>query len=825
MSFSDSLLTLLGRADYAPLRPDALAERLGVPPAKREAFQTELDQLLQSGRIIALKKGRLALPEDADLIVGTIRFRAAGSADVHPDPVPGRARPTPIPVRSEDTAVALHGDRVVARRMAPERRARYRREVSGRAAPMAERETARVIRILERAREVVTGTLQRSKTTWYVVPDDPRITQDILVPDPATSGIKPAPRSNDKVVVRLAEWEHRHLNPEGEIERVLGRTHEPRAEYEALLIRQNLSAEFPADVLAEAERLPDRVPASDLKGRRDLRKQLVLTIDPDDAKDFDDALSVEPAGNGQWTVGIHIADVSAYVKPGSALDREARRRGNSTYLVGTVLPMLPHNLSDGLCSLVEGEDRLTQSAFITLNEGGKILRTEFASTVIRSRKRLTYKQAYALLNEDDLDKIKALPAPPAHQTGATGRPLAKVGNRELGEIQESVRRLWSLAARLRARRFHSGSLDLDMPEMKIFVDAEGHADRIERIVHDESHQLVEEFMLAANEAVARHLLGLKRVLLHRVHDDPEPEKLVELREQLAAFGIATGDLSERRNITKLLDTLRGHPQAQTLRVHFLRSLKQACYRATPDGHYGLAKKYYTHFTSPIRRYADLVVHRVLTEANEAGQSGKAKAVPKGQSLAALTDLAAHLSRTEQNSTEAERESVKIKLLEFFERELSAGSPRRFDAAIMEIRNHGLFIELSESSAFGFVHISTLTDDFYVLADDGTEIVGRRNRRRYAVGQIIQVAVDRVDRFKRQIDFRIAAPSASDERPQAKDRRGSGSGRSDGRPDKAKRTTNDKSRAKVQRGKKGKPPHSKKTGKGRRSSSGDARSTP
>ncbi|MBZ0173337.1 MAG: RNB domain-containing ribonuclease, partial [Phycisphaerales bacterium] len=446
---------------------------------------------------------------------------------------------------------------------------------------------------------------------WVVVPDDPRFVHEVLVPDPARSKLKPKPAAGDKVVVQLHEWRRPQDALTGEISTRLGRTHEPRAELLGIFEKYGLDPQFPDVVQHEVAKLPDRVQPREMVGRLDYRNVPTFTIDPDDAKDFDDAISIEQIEHDEIRVGVHIADVSAYVKPGTALDREAQRRGNSTYLVGTVIPMLPEKLSNGLCSLVEGENRLTKAVFLTFGKNGRLKDKAYANTVIRSRKRLTYKQAYAFLFENDLDKIRNLPLPPSHQTGSTGRALRELSDAELVDLQSWVRQLWRLASRLRQERMAHGSLDLDMPETKIFVDQEGYADRLERIENDESHQLIEEFMLAANEAVA-HLTRVHRLAsLYRVHEDPDEEKLGELRQLLGTYEIQTGDLTRRPEVVKLLKTLSDHPQGYTLRTQLLRSLRKACYRASPDGHYGLNKKDYTHFTSPIRRYSDLVVHRVF----------------------------------------------------------------------------------------------------------------------------------------------------------------------------------------------------------------------
>jgi ribonuclease R len=751
MQYLPQILQAIKKRDYVPLPADRLAEKLGLPSKDFGAFQEELNRHFQQGTLVKLKKNRICLPRDADLITGTIRFRAAGSAQLFPDiSLDGKSIP-PLQIRAEDTHVAMHGDHVLCRIIPKHKAERFRKRANRN---LPEGDAARVIRILERKRTRLAGTLRKSRMFYFVIPDDPRITQDILVPDPAQSHLQPKPKIDDKVLVNLLEWEQRHLSPEGEIVEILGKTHTPGAEFKALLLHYDLDPEFPSAVMAEAEAFPKKVPKAHLKGRVDLRKTDVFTIDPQDAKDFDDALSIEQLPDGLTRVGVHIADVSSYVQPGTALDNEARQRGNSTYLVGTTIPMLPHAISNGLCSLVEGEDRLTKSVFITYAKGAKVVKTEFANSVIRSRKRLTYEQAYALMFEDDFSKIRALPVPPKHQTGSTGRALADLKDAELSILQTACRQLWEIAKRLRSRRMKTGSLDLDMPETKIFVNEEGYADRIVKIEYDESHQLIEEFMLAANESVARALNEKRIPAIHRVHEKPDPERLDELSTYMGTVGIEAGDLSTKKNILALLKKIRAHPQAHMLRIQFLRSLKQANYRASPDGHYGLGKHHYAHFTSPIRRYSDLIVHRIFARHLVSEQSKQSQQTP-AYNASRLGELAQHLSITEQNSTEAERESVKIKLLEFFERQIADKQPRSFQAVIMDVRNHGFFVELTESMAYGLVHASTLTDDLYRLNNEGNAFVGRRSRKSFHVGDSVSVVPNRVDRFKRQIDFALS----------------------------------------------------------------------
>jgi ribonuclease R len=684
--------------------------------------------------MLTTKSGRKG-PHADDSVKGVIQFRAGGSAFVIVD---GKRDEPSIQIAPDDTGVALPGDTVTAR------------IYHGVAGKRPGERVGRVVQIIERGRTEIVGDLRREGRNYFVVPDDPRFVFEVAVPDPSRSQVKPVPHPGDKVIVKLGEWRRREQPLMGEVTGRLGRTHEPRAELLGIFVKHDLEPNFPADVEREAAALPDRVGPKDIEGRLDYRALPVFTIDPDDAKDFDDALSIEELGGGDVKVGIHIADVSSYVKSGTAIDREARKRGNSTYLVGTVIPMLPEKLSNGLCSLVEAQDRLCKAVFLTYGPDFRLKETTYANTVIRSRKRLTYHQAYALLFENSLEKIRALPVPPKHQTGSTGRALRELDDRELSDLQTWIRGLWRIGSALRRERMEHGSLDLDMPETKIFVDPQGYADRLEKIEQDESHQLIEEFMLAANEAIARLTRTQRLPSLYRVHDQPDPEKLNDYRQFVSTFGIKVGDLTRREEVVKLLIILKSHPQGYTLRTQFLRSLKKACYRSTPDGHYGLHKKDYTHFTSPIRRYSDLVVHQVLQSYLSRKGDGAVRHDIRG-----IQQLAEHLSLTEINSSEAERESVKIKLLEFFERELAKKKRTAFAAVITDVRRHGFFIELVESMTFGFVSSDSLGDDYYQLNAEGNALIGRRKHRSFELNGRLDVVVDKVDRFKRVIDFRPA----------------------------------------------------------------------
>lgn len=744
------LLDFMKSKSYTPLTLPQIATALGLSRKACAPLRKAMDSLIADGTAAKVKGDRYGLSGDLNLLAGTIAFRQRGGAFLD---VPGSDER--IEIRPEDTGVALNSDKVLARLLPksfkPRRGRNGRRDWN--AANYGVR-YAKVIRILERANSKVVGTLRRSYSFWHVVPDDPKFFYDVIVSDPAKSGVVPPPKENDKVVVRLNEWVQKHMNPTGEIVENLGESHTPMAEYRSILVKYDLSETFPEDVEKCADSVPSEVSARDISGRFDARSIPTITIDPEDAKDFDDAISLRPAEGGNYEVGVHIADVSKYVKLSSPLDREAAKRGNSTYLVGTVIPMLPFKLSNGICSLVEDEDRLVKSVFLTVSPNGNILGAHFANSVIRSSKRLSYEQAHALITLDNLGEAAAVRPPENYETAFSGKDLTELSPESLAALQKMVRTLWGIASGMRQRRMKEGSLDLNMPEFKIFCDKDGYADRIEKIEYNESHQLVEEFMLAANREVSKALFGAKIPYISRVHDEPDPDKLSELRDELEPFGIECGDLTSRREIIKLLEQINAHPQAYILKTMFLRSLKRAEYRASPDGHYGLYMRFYAHFTSPIRRYADLTVHRCFDRMLWERKIPTApKYAPAALAKTELEAVAEAITRTEGNSTEAERESHKIKLMEYFERRIGKGNA--FEAIVTSLSNHGFFVDLTQSQAYGFVHLRTLHDDIYHLSDDGTELRGRRTGTTFRAGDKVYVDVESVDRFKRQIDFRLA----------------------------------------------------------------------
>ena len=693
------IVAALGRKDYVPANVPELLELLRLPLAHQQELQAVLSELEQSGRIARIKGNRYIQSAEADLIPGRIRMNRQGKGFLQPDDTSLKE----IAIAENATGTALHEDRVLVRR---EVRSKGLRPDAGQPA------TGVVVRILERRRTQVVGTLQRGRQFLYVIPDDPRIPHDIYVPEPRDVG-RPA-HIGDKVVVELREWESRHTNPEGEVIEVLGAPDEEGVDMLSVLRQYELPLHFPKPVLHEANVIGQIVDPRDVAGRVDCRARQVITIDPDDAKDFDDAICLERAGTGQWKLWVHIADVSHYVKPGTALDAEAAKRGNSTYLVDRVIPMLPEALSNELCSLKPAVDRLTKCVEFLVADDGRVLGAQFYAAVIHSRRRFTYGEVLAILE---------------------GAPTAD-------PIEQMVHQAHALAQQIRRRRFKAGSLDLDFPETKIRLDEHGRILRIERNANDVSHQLIEECMLLANEAVAARLMSLARPAIYRVHESPDERRLQEYRQEVLGQNVPCGNLRSPGEVQKLLHRLNELPTGPALKIGFLKSLMRARYDIEPLGHYGLAKKKYTHFTSPIRRYADLVVHRALFDKSPA---------PAGK----LKEIAEHISVTERNSADAERDSKDVKLFAFLNAQLKSGRPEPYPALVTDVRNFGFFVDVPGLAMSGLVPLSTVEDDFFVFDEARNHLVGRRTRRLIRLGDAVTVQVAKVDSFKKQVDFRLA----------------------------------------------------------------------
>ncbi|MBI4326723.1 MAG: ribonuclease R [Chloroflexi bacterium] len=692
------ILNLLGRKDYVPANVPELLRLLRLPPPRQQELQRVLRELARTGQAARIKGNRYVQPRAADLIPGRIRMNRQGKGFLQPDDAGLKEIASP----ESATGTALHEDRVLVRRDVRTKGLRHDDPEPG---------TGAVVRILERQRTRIVGTLQRGRQFLYVVPDDPRIPHDIYVPEPRDLG-RPA-RLGDKVVVELREWESRHTNPAGEIVEVLGAPDAEGVDMLSVLRQYDLPLRFPKTVLREARALGTTVHPRDLAGRVDCRRHRVITIDPDDAKDFDDAICLERAADGNWRLWVHIADVSHYVNPGTALDTEARRRGNSTYLVDRVIPMLPEALSNELCSLKPGVDRLTKCVEFLVSNEGRVRNAKFYSAVIHSERRFTYGEVLLILQHK--------PAP--------------------NPLEQMLLQAHDLAQRIRRLRFRAGSLDLDFPETKIRLDERGRILRIERTENDVSHQLIEECMLLANEAVAARLMSLRQPAIYRVHEVPDERRLQEYRQEVLSQNVPCGNLRQPAEVQKLLHRLKALPTGPALKIGFLKSLLRARYAVEPLGHYGLAKQKYTHFTSPIRRYADLVVHRALFDKHSAPVS-------------ALKETAEHISVTERNSADAERDSKDVKLSAFLKAQLKSGRPEPYPALVTDVRNFGFFVEVPGLALSGLVPLSTVEDDFFVFDAARNHLLGRRSRRIIRLGDKVTVQAAKVDTFKKQVDFRL-----------------------------------------------------------------------
>ena len=699
---------LLPLLEGEPLQAAGIARALRMNRDDLPLLDQTLSALEREGRIVRVRRDHYILPESADLFTGKLQIHAGGSGHVLADQEGGKD----LFVSADNLGTALNGDRVVARLIhQPRFHGRPRRDG---------RKEGRIIRVVERAGTPVVGTLRKTNNFYHVVADDPRFPRTLYVPSPEGAKL------GEKVVARLDRWENSQENPEGRIVEVLGDANAPGVDMLSVIHKHGLPREFPAPVSIEAEKFGGAITPRDLEGREDLRDHSIITIDPDTARDFDDAIEVQPTDYG-WDVAVHIADVSHYVKPGTDLDKEARKRGNSVYLADRVIPMLPENLSNGLCSLRPDEDRLAFSVFAEINRDGSVRKVRFGRSVIRSSARLTYRQALAMLESKPTD-----------------------------EVSRRVHAAWDCSSVLRKRRFAAGALDLEMPEVKVWLDDEGHPVKLELVENDISHQLIEELMLLANEQVARHLKRKRQPNIYRIHENPEPDKLDEYRELAASYGVKAGDLSNRAELQKLLDGLKGKPYAGALKIGLLKSLKRARYSPDPIGHFGLSKADYSHFTSPIRRYADLLTHRALGRDLDPKQQG-----PSSGDLATVSE---HLSTTERTAADAEKESVRLKKLEYFgklaEAATHGGIAPSFDAKVIEARNYGLLVELPEAMMTGLVPVSSMDDDFYIFDATRSRLIGKHSRKILKAGDELRVQVARVDPFKQQIDFKIAKESRS-----------------------------------------------------------------
>ncbi len=729
----DRILTHMQSNPTQPMTKSSLARHLQVPVEQRSNLRKAIESLVADGTIHEGKKACYLLkPKTAgNSLTGTLKFHPKGHAFFFPDATNESNLATGLDLAAlnrihiprRDTGTALDGDRVLVsiQKPAPKRPFRTRSEIIP---DTPDEPRGKVEKILSRRSGRLAGIYRRKANFGWVECEDKAVDGRIEISGDTTA------QQGQLVVVDLDDWTDPKTTPRGRIIEVLGWPGDPGVDMIAVIHRFGLRTSFPDEVLAAARSVPEEPEPSEIARRKDWREPLVITIDPADAKDHDDAIWVGGNSNG-WTLAVHIADVSHYIKPGSPMDKEAVERGNSTYLVDRVLPMLPVELSNGICSLKPNVDRLTKCALLEISSTGEVTRASFLDAVIHSRAKLSYEQAQTILD---------------------GGPAPEGSDPELVPM---VREAWKLASVMRRRRFENGALDLEMPEIKIRLDDQGRACAAEPVIHTESHQLVEECMLAANDAVAKILRQRMKPAVYRIHEDPDPSRLIDYTETAKLHGYRPGDLTNRAHIQKLLDESKGSPEEHIIKLGLLKSLKRAAYSADPIGHYGLAKGDYCHFTSPIRRYADLIVHRALQPLLANPPANPDRTPPQSD----LRDISRHISDTERNSAEAESETKQIKLFEYLQRVAEMHDPHEFDGLVTDCRPMGLMVEIPDMGVRGVVKREDLPPGRWRLESHRGAWVS-------ADGKIIQMGmrlplhVIGLDREKRFVDFAVAGPPTS-----------------------------------------------------------------
>lgn len=728
----DSILELMRSQTNQPMTKSLLAKRLAVSTEDRPLLRRTIDALVKDGLIVEGKKACYILPKSvSNALTGTLKFHPKGHAFFFPDATSEANLATGldlvalnrVQIPRRDTGAALDGDRVLVSIQKPSPRRPFRIRQESTPDP-ADEIRGKVDKILDRRSGRLVGVFRQNRNFGWVECDDKAIDGTIDLVGDTTA------QPGQMVVVDLENWDDPKISPRGRIIEVLGWPGDPGVDMISVIHRFGLRTSFPEEVLAEARAVPETHERSEIDRRKDWRDKLVITIDPADAKDHDDAIWLEKNSSG-WTLAVHIADVSHYIKPNSPMDKEASERGNSTYLVDRVLPMLPVELSNGICSLKPNVDRLTKCALLEISADGRVTKSTFIDAVIHSRAKLSYEQAQAILD---------------------GKPAPENSDPQLVPM---VKEAWKMASTLRRRRFENGALDLEMPEIKIRLDDQGRAASADPVVHTESHQLIEECMLIANDAVARILRERMKPAVYRIHEDPDPSRLMDYTETAKLHGYRPGDLTNRAHIQKLLDESKGSPEEHIIKLGLLKSLKRAAYSAEPIGHYGLAKADYCHFTSPIRRYADLIVHRAL-QPLLANPPPRHDTTP---SQADLREIARHISDTERKSSEAESETKQIKLFEYLQRVAEQHDPHIFDGLITDVRPMGLMVEIPDMAIRGVVKREDLPQGRWRLeAHRGAWVSS--DGKVIQMGMRIPLHVIGLDREKRFVDFEVAGPPTS-----------------------------------------------------------------
>jgi len=685
---------------YKPLTAEELVSELKVEDIG--SFLNLLREMERSGEVVLTRKNKYGLPEKMGLVVGRIQGHARGFAFLIPDVV---GEPD-VFISAENMNGAMHNDKVIARQHKPKD---------------GKKPEGEVIRILRRANDTVVGTFDRNKNFGFVVPDDHRIKQDIYVAKGETMDA----RSGDKVVVSIVNWPKPGRNPEGTVIEVLGRTDDPGVDVLSIVRKFQLPEEFPENV-AQGARQVARISGEDYDKRQDLRDMKTVTIDGEDAKDLDDAITISKKGEN-YLLGVHIADVGYYVKENSELDIEAFNRATSVYLVDRVIPMLPPELSNGICSLNAGEDRLSMSVMMEVSPGGEVLDHKITSSIINVDHRMTYTAVRKILVDKDVELRK-----------------------KYEDFVPEFLLMEELCGILRNRRLKRGAIDFEFPESKVILDEQGKPKEIKKIERSVAEKLIEEFMLLANETVAEYMYWLEAPFVYRVHEPPAPDDFLTLNEFLHRFGYhisGSEDKIHPRAFQAVVEKVHGKPEEKVISTVMLRSMKHARYAASSLGHFGLAATYYTHFTSPIRRYPDLAIHRIIKEYIDKGNKLNKERIDTLQQFTAKA--AEQSSLREKIAEEAERESVDMKKVEFMQRHLG----QTFSGIISSVTPFGMFVEL-DNTVEGLVHVSALTDDYYQYVEEQLALIGQHTNRVFKIGDQVKIQVVKVNIGAREIDFEL-----------------------------------------------------------------------
>ena len=723
------LLTLMKDPTYVPMKLKELAMLLGVPKEQRKDLEEVLNELVASGKVGISKKGKYARSEVfAQTGIFSAHHRGFGFVTIE-------GRDGDLFVPPDDTGDAMDGDTV-----------QVIIDENGRGG----RAEARVLKVLKHANETLIGTFEKNKSFGFVIPDNPRITMDIFIPQGKENGAV----SGHKVVVKLDTYATRNKNPEGHVQEILGHINDPGVDILSIVRAYGLPEEFPEDVMEEVSYAPEELSADYVaeeigkNGRVDLRDVPMVTIDGEDAKDLDDAVSVSKETiNGEtiYHLGVHIADVSHYVKEGTPLDAEAYKRGTSVYLVDRVIPMLPHRLSNGICSLNAGCDRLAMSCLMDIDEKGIIVGHKICESVVRIDRRMTYTAVNAILEAKNGTEEPQTDAPEKEKSKEKAE-FAKKCLEEYADFVPMFLLLDETARVLRKKRMARGAVDFDFPECKIILDAKGRPVEIRPYERNAATMLIEDCMLAANETVAEDYYWQQIPFLYRSHEKPDGEKIKRFGILINNFGysirLQNGELHPKE-MQKLLEKAAGSPEEALLARLALRSMKQAKYTTECMGHFGLAANYYTHFTSPIRRYPDLQIHRIIKENLHGGLTKKR--IAHYEKI--LPEVAIWTSSRERLADEAERETDKAKKVQFMERHIG----EEFTGVISGISNYGFYVELP-NTVEGMVRLANLDGDYYVFDEEHHELVGERTRKKFKLGQTVKIQVVSVDRYLKTIDF-------------------------------------------------------------------------